>query len=90
MLDQPEDTVLVDSLRVFLHKHLLHWIECLSVLGKLQTGVKSLGDTATVLSVSYSPERGRKHCETNHFLIDRTRNSMTYRYLFTTPAGLYK
>ena len=58
-LDLPEDTVLVNSLRVFLHKHLLHWIECLSILGKLQTGVKSLGDTATVLSVSYSPERGK-------------------------------
>ena len=89
-LDQPEDTVLVDSLRVFLHKHLLHWIECLSILDKLQTGVKSLGSTATVLSVSYSPERGRKHCEINHFPIDRTQNSMTYGYLFTTPAGVYK
>jgi hypothetical protein len=35
------DTVLVDSLRVFLHEHLLHWIECLSTLSELQTGVKS-------------------------------------------------
>ena len=84
------DTVLVNALRAFLHKHLLHWMECLSILSKLRTGVKSLGSTATVLSVSYAPERGRKDCETNHFLTDRTRNSMTYRYLFTTPAGLYK
>jgi ABC-type dipeptide/oligopeptide/nickel transport system ATPase component len=47
------DTVLVDSLRIFLHGHLLHWIECLSILSKLQTGLKSLGGIVTVLSVSY-------------------------------------
>ena len=85
------DTILVNSLRAFLHKHLLHWIECLSILSKLQTGVKSLGSTGTVLSaVSYSPEQRRKNCETNHFLIDRTRNSMTFSYWFTTPADVYK
>jgi len=43
---------LVDALLDFLHKHLLHWIECLSVLGELQTGIKSLGSVTTVLSVS--------------------------------------
>jgi hypothetical protein len=50
------DIVLIDSLRVFLHEHLLHWIECLSILSELQTGVKSLGGVVTVLLVSYSPE----------------------------------
>jgi hypothetical protein len=50
------DAVLVGSLRVFLQKHLLHWIECLSILSELQTGVKSLGSVVTVLLVSYSPE----------------------------------
>jgi nucleoside-triphosphatase THEP1 len=49
------DTVLV-CLRKFLHEHLLHWIECLSILGELQTGLKSLGGISTVLSVSYSSE----------------------------------
>jgi nucleoside-triphosphatase THEP1 len=48
------DALLVGSLRVFLHKHLLHWIECLSILSELQTGIKSLGGIVTVLSVSYS------------------------------------
>ncbi|EDQ99583.1 ectomycorrhiza-induced ankyrin-domain/NACHT-domain containing protein [Laccaria bicolor S238N-H82] len=43
------DSVLVDTLGVFLHKHLLHWIECLSILGELQTGLKSLSSIATVL-----------------------------------------
>ncbi|KIJ91722.1 hypothetical protein K443DRAFT_653503, partial [Laccaria amethystina LaAM-08-1] len=43
------DTVLVDSLRIFLHEHLLHWIECLSTLGELQTGLKSLGGIVAVL-----------------------------------------
>jgi len=49
------DTILIDSLRVFLHEHLLHWIECLSILGELQTGLKSLGGIVTVLSVSHLP-----------------------------------
>jgi nucleoside-triphosphatase THEP1 len=50
------NTMLLESLRVFLHEHLLHWIECLSTLSELQTGLKSLGGVVTVLSVSYSPE----------------------------------
>jgi len=48
--------ILVKALHVFLCKHLLHWIECLSILSELQTGVKSLGSIVTVLSVSYSPK----------------------------------
>jgi nucleoside-triphosphatase THEP1 len=50
------DTTLIDSLRIFLHEHLLHWIECLSILSELQTGLKSLGGIGTVLSVSHLPE----------------------------------
>ena len=46
---------LIDALDTFLHKHLLHWIECLSTLGELQTGIPSLGSTATALSVSDWP-----------------------------------
>ena len=43
---------LIDALDTFLHKHLLHWIECLSELGELQTGIPSLRSAATALSVS--------------------------------------
>jgi hypothetical protein len=46
---------LIDALEAFLHKHLLHWIECLSELGELQMGVPSLRSAATALSVSDSP-----------------------------------
>ncbi|KAF8972051.1 hypothetical protein BDZ97DRAFT_1913295 [Flammula alnicola] len=41
---------LVTVLFVFLHTHFLHWIECLSVLGELQTGLKSLESATAVLS----------------------------------------
>jgi hypothetical protein len=34
--------------------HLLHWIECLSVLGELGTGIKCLQVASTTLSVSCS------------------------------------
>ena len=44
---------LIDALDTFLHKHLLHWIECLSELGELQTGVTSLRSASTALSVSF-------------------------------------
>lgn len=50
------DDVLFNALSIFLHEHLLHWIECLSMLGGLQTGLKSLGNIVTVLSVSRAPE----------------------------------
>jgi hypothetical protein len=46
---------LIDVLDTFLHKHLLHWIECLSELGELQTGILSLRSAVTALSVSDSP-----------------------------------
>ena len=44
---------LIDALDTFLHKHLLHWIECLSELGELQTGITSLRNVSTALSVSF-------------------------------------
>jgi hypothetical protein len=47
---------LVTSLHVFLHEHLLHWIECLSVLSELAMGLKSLRSAATALAVSGSPK----------------------------------
>ena len=46
---------LIDALDTFLHKHLLHWIECLSELGELQTGIPSLKNVSTALSVSGAP-----------------------------------
>jgi hypothetical protein len=46
------DPKLIDALHDFLYNHLLHWIECLSVLGELQTGVKSIQSATCILSVS--------------------------------------
>ena len=46
---------LIDALHTFLHKHLLHWIECLSELGELHARILSLSSVATALSVSDSP-----------------------------------
>ena len=45
---------LIDALHTFLHKHLLHWIECLSELDELQTGIPSLKSVSTALLVSNS------------------------------------
>ena len=45
---------LIDALDTFLHEHLLNWIECLSELGELKTGITSLRSAATALSVSDS------------------------------------
>jgi ABC-type dipeptide/oligopeptide/nickel transport system ATPase component len=84
------DAKLIGSLRVFLHEHLLHWIECISILNELHTGVKSLGGIVSVLLVSYLPESRRKHYESNDFLVERPSRCMTFSYLFTMPAGVYK
>ena len=42
----------LENLRAFADEHLLHWFECLSVLGELETGLKSLGKANEMLSVS--------------------------------------
>ena len=49
-----DESDLITALRIFLEKHLLHWIEYLSVIGELQTGLTSLRGVATALSVSSS------------------------------------
>ena len=43
---------MLENLRTFANEHLLHWFECLSVLGGLETGLKSLGKGNEMLSVS--------------------------------------
>jgi hypothetical protein len=48
------NTPVLTALHHFLHTHLLHWIECLSVLGELRTGITSLQHVGTTLSVSHS------------------------------------
>ena len=45
---------LIDALYTFMHIHLLHWIECLSELGELQTGITSLKSVSAALLVSDS------------------------------------
>ena len=42
----------LEQLRTFANEHLLHWFECLSVFGGLETGLKSLAKTNETLSVS--------------------------------------
>ncbi|THU93733.1 hypothetical protein K435DRAFT_799474 [Dendrothele bispora CBS 962.96] len=41
---------LVNALDDLLKEHLLHWMECLSLLNKLETGVDSLANAGTCLS----------------------------------------
>jgi hypothetical protein len=52
---QPERpcTNIITAVHYFLRTHLLHWIECLSVLGELGTGIRSLRMASTALSVSF-------------------------------------
>jgi hypothetical protein len=52
-LERPNTNVLA-ALGDFLKTHLLHWIECLSVLGELGTGIISLRNATTAISVSHS------------------------------------
>ncbi|KAJ7868143.1 hypothetical protein B0H13DRAFT_1635836, partial [Mycena leptocephala] len=49
---QVSSTNLITALSNFLRKHLLHWIECLSTLGELETGLVSLGNAGSALSVN--------------------------------------
>ena len=42
---------IVTALVRFLRTHLLHWIECLSVMGELEAGINSLRIASAALSV---------------------------------------
>jgi hypothetical protein len=50
---QVPDATVFAALHIFLGEHLLHWIECLSILGELQAGVNSLASMTLHLSVSH-------------------------------------
>ena len=43
---------MLEHLRTFANEHLLHWFECLSVCGELESGLKSLSRANESLSVS--------------------------------------
>jgi len=49
------DVAVKYALHVFFNIHLLHWIECLSVLGELQAAIKILGLAEAALLVSCLP-----------------------------------
>ncbi|THU99441.1 mycorrhiza-induced WD40-repeat domain protein [Dendrothele bispora CBS 962.96] len=51
---------LVNALDDFLEKHLLHWMECLSLLNKLETGIKSLANARTSLSLMLLVDDARR------------------------------
>ena len=53
---QAPDMDLIPTLHFFVHNHLLHWMECLSIVGELPEGLKSLRNASNALSVSTSPE----------------------------------
>ena len=53
---QASSSDLILSLHFFLHNHLLHWMECLSIVDELQAGLESLGHASNTLSVSISPK----------------------------------
>ena len=42
----------LEDLRIFADEHILHWFECLSVLGELESGLKSLSRAVEAISVS--------------------------------------
>lgn len=86
---------LIPTLRHFLHEHLLHWIECLSILGELQTGLKALGSASDALSVSGSPEQSENVVVANNISTGSTSkqnipNAMTFNYSLSTPVGFCK
>ena len=49
---QTPNSDLMLSLHFFLHNHVLHWLECLSIVGELQAGLKSLKTVSNALLVS--------------------------------------
>ena len=53
---QTPSSDLILFLHFFLQNHLLHWMECLSIAGELQAGLKSLRSASNVLSVSTALE----------------------------------
>ena len=42
----------VEDLRTFADEHILHWFECLSAFGELESGLKSLAAAVEAISVS--------------------------------------
>ncbi|GLB44022.1 hypothetical protein LshimejAT787_1502060 [Lyophyllum shimeji] len=70
----PDLIVILDD---FLHKHLLHWIECLSLVGELKTGTGSLlRAAATLLRFKAS----NAHCDNLRLLIDDARQFLQMNF----------
>ena len=51
-------TAVAELISEFVDKHLLHWFECLSVLGELESGIKSLDIAYKAISVSIQFDLG--------------------------------
>ncbi|THU84653.1 WD40 repeat-like protein [Dendrothele bispora CBS 962.96] len=62
---------LVNALDDFLNKHLLHWMECLSLLNKLETGVKSLTNARTSLSLMLLVDDARRFLQMSFPIIQQ-------------------
>ena len=53
LADAPADVgPALDDLRTFTDEHILHWFECLSAFGELESGLKSLATAVEAISVS--------------------------------------
>jgi len=91
---QSSDTDLLPTLRYFLHEHLLHWIECLSILGELQTGLMSLGSANEALSVSGSWNITKKRSRANDLPGSTSKRptltATTFNLSLTTPVDSCK
>jgi len=85
---------LIPTLRHFLHVHLLHWIECLSILDELQTGLKSLGSANEALSVSSSADDEKSWVVNNVSPGSASKadmsNATTFNCSLTTPVDSCK
>ncbi|GLB45185.1 hypothetical protein LshimejAT787_2000900 [Lyophyllum shimeji] len=70
----PNLIVILDD---FLHKHLLHWIECLSLAGELRTGTGSLLRAAATL-LRFKALNAR--CDNLRLLVDDTRQFLQMNF----------
>ena len=53
--DQREKAGLCEKVQVFLEKHFLHWLEVLSLTGKMSEGVLAITSLESLIPVSHIP-----------------------------------
>lgn len=77
--DLREKTSLYKKVQVFLAEHFLHWLEALSLIGKISEGIRIITDLQSILIVSNHLLSGRSISALNrHYLVNK--NPSTTRY----------